>query len=168
MRLGALALVLLLGLAGCGGRGGDAPASGSLRAFSSDDFVSCVPFARAVTGIDIRGDAWTWWEGAAGRYARGQAPAPGAVLAFRRSGQLPSGHVSVVERLVAPREIVVEHANWSSTAAWRGRVLTGQRIIDVSPANDWTQVRVQNHLGIYGRSYATHGFIYPQRLVAAR
>src|SRR4051812_43703420 len=105
MRLGGLSLVLvlapaLLELAGCASRGGEAPASGSLRAYSSDSFVSCVPFARAVTGIDIRGDAWTWWDHAAGHYARGQVPVPGAVLAFSGTRQLPLGHLSVVEAVV--------------------------------------------------------------------
>ena len=168
MRLGGLALVLVLALAACASRGGDAPASGALRAFSSDEFVSCVPFARAVTGIDIRGDAWTWWSAAAGRYARGQRPVAGAILAFAGTRQLPLGHLSVVEQVVSPREILVEHANWSSTAAWRGKVLTGQRIVDVSPGNDWTSVRVQNHLGSLGGAYVAHGFIYQQRVAAAR
>ena len=172
MRLGGLSLVLFLAPAlavgGCASRGGEAPASGSLRAFSSDSFVSCVPFARAVTGIDIRGDAWTWWDHAAGRYARGQVPVPGAVLAFSGTRQLPLGHLSVVEAVVGPREIRVEHANWSSTPSWRGTVLTGQRIVDVSPSNDWTSVRVQNHLGSLGGAYAAHGFIYQHRFAAAR
>jgi hypothetical protein len=176
MRLGGLASVLVavsllapvLGLGGCASRGGEAPAAGALRAFSSDSFVSCVPFARSVTGIDIRGDAWTWWDQAAGRYARGQVPIPGAVLAFAGTHQLPLGHLSVVEQVVSPREILVEHANWSSTPAWRGKVLTGQRIVDVSPANDWTAVRVQNHLGSLGGAYVAHGFIYQQRVAAAR
>src|SRR5262245_49238171 len=168
MRLGGLSLVLVLALAACASRGGDAPTSGSLRAFSSDDFVSCVPFARAVTGIDIRGDAWTWWDSAAGRYARGQRPVTGAILAFAGTRQLPLGHLSVVEQVVGPREIIVEHANWSSTPAWRGKVLTGQCIVDVSADNDWTSVRVQNHLGSLGGAYVTHGFIYQQRLAAAR
>jgi hypothetical protein len=176
MRLGGLASVLvipillapILALGGCASHGGEAPASGSLRAFSSDSFVSCVPFARAVTGIDIHGDAWTWWDHAAGRYGRGQVPVPGAVLAFAGTRQLPLGHLSVVEQVVSAREILVEHANWSSTPEWRGKVLTGQRIVDVSAANDWTAVRVQNHLGSLGGAYVAHGFIYQQRVTAAR
>ena len=32
--------------------------------------LSCVPYARARSGIALRGDAWQWWEAAEGRYAR--------------------------------------------------------------------------------------------------
>ena len=31
-------------------------------------YLQCVPYARDVTGIDIYGDAHTWWQQAAGRY----------------------------------------------------------------------------------------------------
>jgi hypothetical protein len=43
--------------------------------------MQCVPYARQVSGIDLRGDAWTWWGNAAGRYERGKKPAAG-----RRAG----------------------------------------------------------------------------------
>ena len=45
--------------------------------------IWCVPFARAVTGLDIRGNAKTWWQQAKGRYARGQEPEVGAVMPAR-------------------------------------------------------------------------------------
>ena len=39
------------------------------------DYVGeCVPFARAASGIQIYGDAWTWWDQADGRYKRGTSP----------------------------------------------------------------------------------------------
>src|SRR4051794_32221196 len=44
--------------------------------------LQCVPFARAVSGITLFGDAWRWWSEAAGRYGRGHRPQPGGVLSF--------------------------------------------------------------------------------------
>ncbi len=32
----------------------------------------CVPYARAVSGISLRGNAWTWWQGAKGGLSAGQ------------------------------------------------------------------------------------------------
>jgi hypothetical protein len=32
--------------------------------------LQCVPYARAQSGIEIRGNAGTWWAQAEGRYAR--------------------------------------------------------------------------------------------------
>lgn len=163
MGIGPIRVLMIVAvLSGCAGGRSAAP--------SGDGFVSCVPYARQASGIDLRGDAWTWWDAAAGRYGRGKRPTVGAVLAFRRTGQLPSGHVSVVEAVNGPREVLVEHANWNSTPAWRGRVQTGQKVVDVSPANDWSEVRVQNHLGSLGRVYPAYGFIYPlqPRAIASR
>ena len=51
-----------------------------------DDGLQCVPYARQVSGIQIYGDAHTWWGQAAGRYERGSVPQVGAVMAFRRAG----------------------------------------------------------------------------------
>ena len=47
-----------------------APASASILNYVGE----CVPFARAASGIQIWGDAWTWWSQAATKYQRGQAP----------------------------------------------------------------------------------------------
>ena len=53
------------------------------------DYVGqCVPFARAASGIQIYGDAWTWWRQADGRYQRTHAPKVGSVIVF---ATLPSG-----------------------------------------------------------------------------
>lgn len=122
--------------------------------------LQCVPYARGVSGIDIRGDAWTWWEGADGRYNRGKKPRPGAVLVFARTSRLPLGHVAVVRQTANSREILVTHANWGSTRATRGRVADDVRVIDVSPGNDWSEVRVWNGNG-FGKVYPAYGFIYP-------
>jgi surface antigen len=122
--------------------------------------MQCVPYARQVSGIDLRGDAWTWWGQAKGRYARGKKPRLGAVLVFQKTRALPRGHVSVVTRVVDAREILITHANWSSTSDTRGQVTSDVRVIDISPGNDWSEVRVWNGSD-FGRPYPAAGFIYP-------
>ena len=47
--------------------------------------LQCVPYARRVSGIAIRGDAWTWWRTAERRYRKGSRPAVGSVLALKRT-----------------------------------------------------------------------------------
>ncbi len=60
------------------------------------------------------------------------------------------------------REIVVDHANWASRRGERGRVDLSVRVLDVSPANDWSQVRVWHApADSFGqRIYPAYGFIY--------
>lgn len=124
--------------------------------------ISCVPYARMVTGMDVRGNGRDWWHNAAGRYARGSRPEVGSVLAFPGSGRMRMGHVAVVSRVVNARHIEIDHANWGGPGIRRGSVMQGVSVIDVSPDNSWTEVRVQvgwdrdNH----GRSYPTYGFIH--------
>ncbi len=118
--------------------------------------MQCVPYARLRSGIGIFGDAHTWWQTAAGRYARGSQPAPGAVLVLSRTGRLSYGHVAVVTQRVNPREIRIDHANWQ-----RGTVITGMPVMDVSPANDWTALRFWNQeANAWGSIYPAEGFIY--------
>lgn len=121
-------------------------------------FWQCVPYARAISGIAIHGDAYTWWGQAEGRYARGSTPKVGAVLAFAATGRMRLGHVAMVSRIVSDREVLLTHANWSR----RGGVETNVRAVDVSPAGDWSMVRVwfaaNGDLGT--SSYPTRGFIY--------
>ncbi len=74
--------------------------------------AECVPFARAVSGVDIVGDAWTWWEQAQGRYRRGRAPEVGAVMVFRATEEMPLGHVAVVTAVLGPRAVLVSHQLW--------------------------------------------------------
>ncbi|HET8997018.1 MAG TPA: CHAP domain-containing protein [Acetobacteraceae bacterium] len=118
--------------------------------------ISCVPFARQDSGISLPGNAWEWWGNAAGVYSRGRVPQPGAVLAFRSNPHMPLGHVAVVTKVINPREIEIDQANWV-----HGRVTRGVPVVDVSEANDWTAVRVEmGHSGSFGSVYPTYGFIY--------
>lgn len=121
-------------------------------------FWQCAPYAREISGIDIHGNANTWWGQAAGKYERGQTPRVGAVLAMSSSRRMPMGHVAMVSRIVSDREVLLTHANWSR----RGGVETDVRAIDVSPNNDWTEVRVwYGPIGNLGTSSnPAHGFIY--------
>lgn len=120
---------------------------------------NCVAYAKAVTGIKIDGNAGLWWSHAAGRYDRGQAPKIGSILVFKSSGHMHSGHVAVVSALVDSRKILVDQANWE-----RGRVSKAMAVVDVSPANDWTNVKVLGNRAEAGgqRDNPTFGFIYPQ------
>ncbi len=138
--------------------------SPSSRPSAATPVLQCVPFARYLSGIDIMGDARTWWAQAEGRYARGNRPEVGAVLVFRPSGSMRLGHVSVVTGLESSREILVDHANWPGPGVPKGRISRRVSVIDVSPRNDWTMVRVEIHGrgSDYGRTYATWGFIYPR------
>ncbi|APR53556.1 CHAP domain-containing protein [Sphingomonas koreensis] len=135
-----------------------APASASIL-----DYVGeCVPFARQASGIQIWGDAWTWWGQAQGKYQRGDVPEVGAVVAFAKSNALRLGHVSVVSRIIEPRVIMVTHANWSRFDGKRGQVEQDVTLFDVSPAGDWSQVKVwyRDTKGLGSTTYPVHGFIY--------
>ncbi len=125
--------------------------------------LQCVPYARQITGISIYGDAWTWWGQADGRYARGNKPKPGAVLAFKAHGAMKLGHVAAVRKIVDSRTMLISHANWSRIDGIRGHVEENVRVVDTSAANDWSQVRVHfAALGDLGTThYPVHGFIYP-------
>jgi surface antigen len=163
----ALALLSLLILAACGSTRQAGVAVAPLRPEIGEP-VSCVPYARARSGIQLSGDAWQWWDAAAGRYERGRAPRPGSVLVLARTSRNPSGHVAVVSRVVSGREVMVDHANWASGAA-RGRIATDQRVVDVSPRNDWSLVRVFypriNDLGT--TAYPAMGFVHPATRLAS-
>ncbi len=127
------------------------------RGYSSGGRLQCVPFARDNSGIELSGNAGTWWNAASGVYERGSRPEVGSVLNFRSTGRIRMGHVAVVSNVIDGRNVEIDHANWSG----RGAITRNMRVIDVSPANDWTAVRVAlASTGDYGSVYPTYGFIY--------
>jgi surface antigen len=121
-------------------------------------FWQCAPYAREISGIQIRGNADTWWGQAAGRYERGHAPQVGSVLAFEATSRMRVGHVAMVSKVVSGREVLLTHANWSR----RGGVERDVRAVDVSAAGDWSLVKVwyAPQAGLGTSSYPTKGFIY--------
>ena len=124
--------------------------------------LQCVQFARMFSGVQLFGNAATWWGEALGKYARGFTPESGSVLVFKASGVMHDGHVAVVSHVLTDRIIQVTHANWSIIGGHRGQVEKDVTVVDVSPAGDWSQVKVwydpSHNLG--NSVYPTYGFIY--------
>lgn len=165
-------------LAGCVG----IAAAGPVRAAASDDvaavvegddggsdapalpYLQCVPYARQVSGIRIYGDAHTWWDQAAGRYARGSRPRVGAVMSFKAFGGSRLGHVAAVSRVLDSRTVLIRHANWSPINGRRGQIEDDVRAVDVSEGNDWSEVRVwYGPMQALGTTrWPLNGFIYPE------
>jgi surface antigen len=139
------------------------PAAFYPKIVTTSRHLECVPYVRAQTKISLRGNAWTWWRGSKNRYDRSRTPQIGAVLVLKRRGR-SLGHLAVVKRIVGPREIIADHANWLN----RGRIHLGTPIRDVSRKNDWSAVRVWYTPGkTLGRStYPAYGFIH-QKVRAA-
>ena len=127
--------------------------------------LQCVPYARALSGVTIYGDAHTWWGQAEGKYTRGNAPEVGAVLAFPPHGNMRLGHVAAVRRIVDDRTIIISHANWSTIGGVRGHIEEDVRAIDVSEDNDWSRVRVwyTPNEALGSTEWPVHGFIYPKQ-----
>jgi surface antigen len=121
-------------------------------------FWQCAPYAREISGVEIHGNAWTWWGQAAGRYERGATPKAGSVMSFQRTGRMPLGHVAMVSQVVSDREVLLTHANWSR----RGGIERDVRAIDVSAEGDWSEVRVwfAPSGGLGTSTYPVNGFIY--------
>ncbi len=122
-------------------------------------YLWCVPYAREVSRIELHGDAFLWWAEAAGRYARGWRPELGSLLAFRSIPRMPLGHLAVVVKIISSREILVSQANWVPDTVTRN-----VPVIDVSPENNWTEVRQSVGGGRFGMIYPTYGFIYDDPL----
>lgn len=145
--------------------GNDAARGSDSEATSFPPYLQCVPYARQLTGVQIRGDAHTWWGQAAGRYARGTLPKVGAVMNFRPYGNSQLGHVAAVTRIVDSRTVLVSHANWSPINGRRGQIERNVRVIDTSPANDWSTVRVwyAPNKAIGTTDWPLYGFIYNEK-----
>jgi hypothetical protein len=135
------------------------------QVLDSDARSQCVPYARAQSGLQIYGNANTWWQRAAGRYPRSSSPAPGAVLVTRGYNDPTRGHVAVVTEILSSHVILVNHANWLN----HGEISVNVPVLDVSANNDWSEVRVWNIPSAqWGtRIYEAEGFIHPLMLSAA-
>jgi surface antigen len=168
-------LLSLLLLAACGKTLGTAPetvtaalpgpsgAPEGLHPYQGD-LIQCVPYARQVSGIDITGDAWTWWTAAEGRYERGSQPRFMAVLVLSRTQRLKLGHVAVVVDIEGPRQIRVTHANFGSDPVSRRIIYDSMPVADVSPSNDWSLVRFWNYQAqAWGILYPAYGFVYTEK-----
>ncbi len=167
MLLRALILAFLVfGMTACSS--GNTGRSASGRNQSDDgampDPIQCVPFVRELSGVQIYGNAYTWWDQAATLgYQRGGVPQQSAVLVLKKSDRLSNGHVAMVRRIDGPRRIEVTHANWGMDEHTRRLVHDSMPVIDVSPNNDWSQVEFFNEqAGVFGQPYSAWGFIYPK------
>jgi hypothetical protein len=120
--------------------------------------LQCVPYARALSGIDLFGNAKTWWAKAAGRYERGNSPREGAVLTLPGHGKMYNGHVAVVSKILNNREILLNHANWSRP----GGIERNVKAVDVSEKGDWSRVKIwfASNGALGTTSYPAFGFIY--------
>lgn len=138
----------------------------AVPADAQDRYWQCAMFARTFSGLQIYGDAWTWWDKAQGNYTRGTRPRIGAVMAFEPSARMRLGHVATVTGIEDARTITVTHANWSPINGTRGQIERDVRVRDVSQDNDWSQVRVWfAPLGDLGTTaWPVRGFIYPDRI----
>ena len=134
-------------------------AMGAAPASADSAYWQCVTFARTISGIQIFGDAWTWWNQATSRFRTGDAPETGSVMVFRPTGRMSRGHVAVVSNILTERAIQITHANWGGS---RGKIEENVTVVDVSPSNDWSQVKVwYNPINDLGTTvYPTYGFIY--------
>jgi hypothetical protein len=141
-------------------------AMSSLFATTAEDYV------KTETGVtNIEGAAYLWSALAKkSLYGIEKAPRIGSILVINKTkvldaenvaiGELPTGHLSIVTKLVDARNITVKHANLSTALKFDGKILTTFKIQDVSVKNDWSLVKLQ-----YGTSgwteanYPTLGFI---------
>ena len=107
------------------------------------------PLCPGHSSVDIHGDAYTWWEKAAGVYARSSDPADGAVMVLKNYAGRHRAHVAVVRRIISPREIRIDHANWLND----GAIYVNDPVLDVSADNDWSQIKVWNiQFGLVGHA----------------
>lgn len=117
----------------------------------------CVEYARLRSGLAVFGDAKLWWSRARNLYEEFAEPAVDAVMVFSGSKRIRKGHVAVVTKIVNPREVIVDHANWQN----RGEIDHNTPVLDVSSKNDWSAVRVWDiNTAQWGaRVYKLSGFI---------
>ncbi len=146
--------MLVLALAACAG----GPRLESPSHFGMATNLSCVPYARDVSGIQLDGDAYEWWGEADGVYPRSHQPSVGAVLVLKPHGSMDVGHLAVVTAMELRREVLVTQSNWLP-----GRIEHDQPVVDVSRENNWSLVRVwyEPAHALGRRLYPAYGFILP-------
>ena len=117
----------------------------------------CVEYARLRSRLAVFGDAKLWWARAQNLYEEFAEPAVDTVMVFSGSKRIRKGHVAVVTKIVSPREVIVDHANWQN----HGEIDHNTPVLDVSPKNNWSQVRVWdiNSRQWGARVYKLSGFI---------
>ena len=49
-------------------------------ALSHAEMVNCVQFVKKASSVALHGNAYQWWDAAAGVYGRGNVPVTGAVM----------------------------------------------------------------------------------------
>ncbi|WP_278368499.1 CHAP domain-containing protein [Acetobacter orientalis] len=130
------------------------------RGHGGGHVIQCVAYAKSASDVVLHGNARDWWHNAAGVYERGSAPEEGSVLNFRGVRRMPLGHVAVVRNVINSRTIIIDQSHWAQNG-----ISHNTPVIDVSPNNDWSAVRValNNKSGTYGSIYPTYGFIYGRR-----
>lgn len=130
------------------------------RSHGGGHVIQCVAYAKTASDVVLHGNARDWWHNAAGVYERGSAPEAGSVLNFRGVRRMPLGHVAVVRNVINSRTIIIDQSHWAQNG-----VSHNTPVIDVSPNNDWSAVRValNNNSGSFGSIYPTYGFIYGRR-----
>jgi hypothetical protein len=162
----AAAVFFCISLAACAGGprlpldlADDRPQTSGTHIETPDHPLQCVPYARARSGIALYGDASSWWNAAAGRYERGSDPKLGAVMVMTGYAGATRAHLAVIGAMVSSREIRVDHANWLND----GAIYVDDPVADVSPGNDWSEVRVWNpRANAWGiKTYLVQGFIGP-------
>jgi hypothetical protein len=121
--------------------------------------LQCATYARLHSSVKIYGDAYTWWDQAAGRFTRRASPQEGAVIVLNGYAGPDRAHLAVVRKVISPREIRVDHSNWLNDEL----IYIDDPVVDVSTDNDWSKVRVWNIKtgGWGGRIYPVQGFIGP-------
>ena len=164
----AVAMIAAPLLAGCVSFESDSPTSAlprepghNVAQDTGQKPLQCVPFARDHSDIKIYGDAYTWWDQAAGKFQRGATPQSGAVMVLMGYAGPERGHLAVVQKIISPREIRVDHANWLDD----GSIYLNDPVVDVSQDNDWSAVRIWNiQTGAWGGNvYPVQGFILPNQ-----
>lgn len=142
----SLVLVLPLLLAACaGGRG------------SWNGSVQCAPYAREHSAVNLRGAAASWWGEAQGQYNRTSSPCGGcAGVSIYRQAAIGPCFCGQTGAKFPP-------CAGGSRKLGAGEVTHRAPVVDVSPNNNWTRVRVWwSPIHAMGKTvYPVYGFIEP-------